>query len=180
MTNPDRQDAPNVAFEWWNRLTSQRSGHQRAAIARMKRAATPIEVMYEPEALRLIERLPRDPDRVATLAGVLAWVGSDDSRPVARAVGRSSLDDSESADLSEARFRRILQTPPGDLMDAMRRLVRVTKGKANVRDLSVAVLYWGHKVRQNWIFNYYNVNAGRPEGRNTAPGLPPRIPQSEQ
>ena len=163
MTSPEGPDAPTIAHQWWSNLTLRRSGRQKAALAHMKRAGTPTEVLFEPEALRLIERLPRNPDRVATLAGVLACVVTDDSRPFARAIGRASLDEDDSALVSEARFRRTLQTPATDLMEAMRRLVRMNKGQANVRDLSTTILFWGDRVKRSWMFQYYNVRAGHPE-----------------
>ena len=163
MTDPEQQDAAAIARSWWKELTSEgdgRRGLRRAALARMRRAATPLEVMQEPEALRLIARLPRNPDRVATLAGVLAFVRETDERSVPRAVGRSSLDDDQSALLSEGRFRRLLQTPEGDLLEPMRRLVRLTKGEANVYDLSVAILNWGSPgVKKRWIFEYYGISS---------------------
>ena len=160
MTTPQRQSAPSIAYEWWRGLNPEgaaRSGPARAAIARMGRAATPIEVMQEPEALRLVARLPRDPERVAVLAGVLAHVRESDERRVARAVGRKSLDDDRSALLSDSRFRRLLQTPGAELMEPMRRLARMAKGKLNVHDLASAVLYWGDGVKKRWIFDYYGV-----------------------
>ena len=164
MTDTVRQTAPHVAEEWWQNLVEEqggRSGARRAALARLRRATSPLEVIQEPEALRLIERLPRNPDRVAILAGVLALVRENDTTRVARALGRSSIDD-ETAILSEARFRRLLQAQGDELMDVMRRLVRLTKGKANVYDLSVAILYWGDRVRKRWIFDYYGVSEVSP------------------
>ena len=160
MTAATRQRGPSIAYEWWrklNPLEAQQSGAQRAALARMRRAATLIEVMQEPEAMRLIARLPRNPERAAALAGVLAFVRHTDERRVARAVGRASFDDDQSALMSAGRFRRLLQMQPNELIDAMRRLVRMTKGTANVRDLSAAILYWGDHVKKDWIFDYYGV-----------------------
>ncbi|MCZ0942326.1 MAG: type I-E CRISPR-associated protein Cse2/CasB [Gammaproteobacteria bacterium] len=181
MTNREKHSGPAIAFQWWSELTAERAGRRRAALARMRRAATPIEVMFEPEALGLIQRLPRNPDRVAALAGILACVRSDDSRLVARAVGRDSLDnDQPPAIMSEARFRRILQTSPDGLMDAMRRLVAMTKGQVNVRDLSAAVLYWGERVKRDWMFQYYNVSLAAPDGQGAAPKSPTQSSESEQ
>ena len=160
MTDSTRPGSASIAFEWWRRLNPSdgtQVGAHRAALARMRRAATPIEVMQEPEALHLIARLPRHPDRVATLAGVLAFVRESDERPVARTIGRASLDSDEPALLSEGRFRRLLQTKGDELLEPMRRLVRMTRGTINVRDLSTAVLYWGEDVRKRWILEYYNV-----------------------
>ena len=181
MTNPRQQSGAAIAHDWWRRLTTKdgaQSGYRRAALARMRHAATPIEVMLEPEALRLVARLPHRPERSAALAGVLAFVRESDDRRVARAVGRATLDDDQSALLSEGRFRRLLQTQPDELMEAMRRLVRMTKGRANVRDLSFAILYWGEKVKQRWLFDYYAVaDSFRSEER--APVLP-AAPQLER
>ena len=160
MMDATRQNRASIAYEWWrklNPLEAQQSGAQRAALARMRRAATLIEVMQEPEAMRLIARLPRNPERAAALAGVLAFVRETDKRRVARAVGRASFDDDQSALMSEGRFRRLLQVPQNELMEAMRRLVRMTKGTTNVRDLSAAILYWGDRVKKDWIFDYYGV-----------------------
>lgn len=164
MTGTERRDGADIAAEWWRDLVSEEPGlratrgARRAALARLRRADTPIEVMQEPEALRLIRRLPRNPDRVAILAGVLAFVREPDDQRIARAIGRESFDEEDKALMSEARFRRLLQTPGNDLMDPLRRLIRLTKGKANVRDLSSSVLYWGDRVRKRWIFDYYGVS----------------------
>ena len=169
MTDSNRHQGAAVAHDWWQRLTradGPHLGQRRAALARIRRAATPIEVMQEPEALRLIERLPRrNPDRVALLAGVLAFVRETEERSVPRAIGRASLDDADAALMSEGRFRRLLQTQDGELMDAMRRLARMAKGRLNVHDLSSTILDWGDGVRgdgvkQRWIFGYYNVLGG--------------------
>lgn len=156
-------NAVSIACEWWRDLNpkdASPSGYRRTALARLRRAARPIEVMQEPEALRLIARLPRNPERVAILAGVLAFVRETDDRPVARAVGRAGLnDDRPPALLAVGRFRRLLQEPADGLLAPMRRLVRMTKGKVNVRDLSGSILYWGDGVRKRWIFEYYAVGA---------------------
>ena len=130
MTDAKHPNAQEIAHQWWQGLTSEQSGYDRAALARIRRADTPLEVLQEPVALRLVSRLltRTHPDRVATLAGVLAHVRDDEQVPVARAVGRSSLDD-DAAMLSEGRFRRLLQTDGAALLDPMRRLVRMTGGK---------------------------------------------------
>lgn len=166
MTHSQGWRGPAIANEWWRELTSEESGRRgarRAALARLRRASTPIEILQEPEALRLITRLPHEnPDRVAILAGVLAQVRQPDDQPIARTIGRTSLDDDQSALMSEARFRRLLQVPGDELLDAMRRLVRLTKGTANVDSLSFAVLRWGDRVKKRWIFEYYGVSGNDP------------------
>ena len=165
MKDQNRHRGAEIACDWWQRLTGRDGPHlgpRRATLARIRRAATPIEVMQEPETLRLIERLPHNPDRVAQLAGILAFVRESEGRNVARAIGRASLDDGDRALVSEGRFRRLLQAQDNELMDAMRRLVRTARGTLNVQDLSSAILDWGDgyrgdRVKRRWIFDYYNV-----------------------
>ena len=172
MTDQNPSSGGAIVHAWWRELTSHEAegrtarGGRRAALANLRRAGTPLEVIQEPEALRLIARLPHEnPDRVATLAGILAFVRESDDSPVARAIGRASLDDEESAIMSESRFRRLMQISGGELMEAMRRLVRLTKGRANVNDLSFAVLRWGDGVKKRWIFDYYGVRASNVQDR---------------
>ena len=173
MTDSNPGNAGAIAAEWWRKLNPEdgvQTGPQRAALARLRRAGTPLEAMREAAALRLIQRLPnRDADRVAALAGILAWVREDDNRPVARIVGRGSLDNTEAV-LSEGRFRRLMQVEGNEeLMDAMRRLMLLAGGTVNVRDLSGSVLYWGDRVRKRWIFDYYGVGLAAPSAPSTSP-----------
>ena len=115
-------------------------------------------MMMEPEALRLIRRLPRRSlDRAATVAGVLAFVTAHDASHIIRSVGRTAFEDEKSATLSEGRFRRLLQLGADELLDPMRRLVRLNKGHANVGDLAKSILFWGDDVKKRWIFEYYGV-----------------------
>ena len=179
-STPSR-NAASIAYDWWRGLNpgdAQQSGHQRGALAQLRRASTPIEVIQEPEALRLIARLPWNPERVAILAGVLAFVRETDDRRVAQTVGRAALDDDKSALLSESRFRRLLQEPADELLEPMRRLVRMTKGTLNVHDLSRSVLYWGDGVKKRWIFDYYAVGLAA-DDRAAGPSAPPGIEQGE-
>jgi len=173
MTDFNSRGAGSVATSWWQELNPPdglRTGNERAALAHLRRAGTPLEAVRETATLSLIQRLPhyRNKDRIAALAGVLAWVRENDDRPVARVIGRGSLDNSDAV-MSEVRFRRLLHAADdGELMDAMRRLVRLADRKVNVRDLSNSVLYWGDGVRKRWIFDYYGVGIATPTASSTA------------
>ena len=167
MTESKQSSVQATALSWWltlNPADGRQSGSQRAALATLRRATTPLEVIQVREALRLVTRLPRDPDRTAILAGILASVRETDERTVARAIGRESIDDRESAQVSEPRFRRLMQTPSRDLMDPMRRLVRMLKGRANVGDLAFSVLNWGDGVKRRWTLDYYGVTGAHQFG----------------
>ncbi len=172
MTSEQTSRGGQIAYEWWRALhpsDGRQSGSSRAAMARLRRAATPVDVMLEPEAMRLMTRLPHSrKDRVAILAGVLAWVREADDTRVARAIGRSALEDDQSALVSESRFRRLLQSQPDELLSSMRRLVHQMKGRANVADLADAILYWGDSVKEKWIFDYYCVASATPSAETLA------------
>ena len=162
---PGDERPVDVAYRWWLDLTSRQTGAARGALARLRRANTPLEVLQEPEALRLIAMLGRrrSPQRAAMLAGVLAHVREDLDTPVARAAGPRTSAQPESAVLAESRFRRLLQSDEDERMEHIRRLVRMFKGTANVRGLAHAVLYWGDRVKQQWIFDYYGVALETPD-----------------
>ena len=163
----------DIAYDWWSRLVSGESGHHRAALARIRRAGTPLEVIQEPVALRLVVRLGAfNPDRVAVLAGVLAHVRQSSQAPLTRAVGRSRLDDEHSAMLSPSRFRRLLQAEPHELLEQMRRVVTMSKGEANVRHLAADILHWGDAVKQRWIFEYYGAHDAPHPPSLAAPSAP--------
>ena len=176
MTSSQAFGGGQIAYKWWRALNpsdGKQSGAARAALARLRRAATPVDVMLEREAMRLITMLPHRPkNRVAILAGVLAWVREADEVRVARAIGRMDLDDDQSATVSEVRFRRLLQSQDFELMDPMRRLVRQMKGRANVGDIADTILYWGEEAKRKWIFDYYAATAAASTpGANTGPSL---------
>ncbi len=147
-------------------------GGKRAALARLRRAPSPMAVMQEPEALRLVERLPHSQERAVVLAGVLAHVRESEQQRVARSIGRNSLYNDRSALVSESRFRRLLQARDEELMEAMRRLVHIAKGKVNVHDLSHAILHWGDRVKKRWIFDYYGVAASLSSRRSVSESHP--------
>lgn len=163
MSDSNRPDPAAAAKGWWRKWIPDVPGERarrRSARARLRRAKTPLEIIQEPEALELVATFEqsRERDRAAVLAGILAFVEEDVRTPVARAIGRAALDtDDPPPRMSEQRFRRLLQTEPHDLLDPMRRLLRLADGKANVYDVSRAVLRWGNPVRKRWIYLYHGV-----------------------
>jgi CRISPR system Cascade subunit CasB len=89
---------------------------------------------------------------------------ADGFRPAAaRAVGRASLEDEDSAKMSVLRFRRLLSArDEAELAQQMRRLVALADGRVNVGDLAASLFFWGDKVRQRWTFEYYAAGAAAP------------------
>ncbi len=158
MPDTESKSPGATAAAWWRALT-------RPSVAHLRRAATPLEALQESATMRLIQLLPdsHSADRVAALAGILAWVGTTDSRPVARTIGRGSVDAADAL-LTEGRFRSLLQVEGADeMMTSMRRLVRLAGGRVNVADLAESVLHWHEiPVRERWMFEYYGVGMAVP------------------
>jgi CRISPR system Cascade subunit CasB len=167
---------------WWQDLQPTKTNGEpnpsgdRAALARLRRAAGPAEALAEEATLALFRRLGLSSEdyfrlpRVALIAVVLAHVradtepGADGFRaPAARAVGRISAEDADSAKMSPLRFRRLLACrEEEELAREMRRLVALADGKINVGDLAASLFFWGEKVRQRWAFEYYAAGAAAP------------------
>ena len=159
-----RKDIGVVAKRWWSDLNSNATWGGRAAIARIRRARNPTELVCQPAVLRLVRRASRRrATRVAVIAGVLAWVRDDHpNESVARIVGRSQIGESDAL-VSEPRFRRLLLAEgEEELLTTLRRIVRRASGKINVEDLARSVFFWNDRTKQDWSYDYYNVGAGAP------------------
>ena len=140
-----------------------------AALARLRRAASPLEALMVDAAHDLALRLrrgERDWLAIGTLAATLAHVKTHDRRPVAAIFGEPLSVDSRR--VSELRFRRLLQAEDGtERMAALRRAFALTGGRANVADLADSLLYWTERTRTRWLFQYYG--ATPPQADAAAP-----------
>ena len=164
MTSDSPHNQPaDIAVQWW-----EQTHEQQGAFARIRRAKSLLEIVQEPAALDLVRRLPHENrDRLAVLAGVLAWVRETNTASVARNyadVRRASQsqqsDDKKGKKPLDIRFRRLVRlqaNEPEALLRRMRRLMRYLKGTANVHDLAYSILRWGDWVKKRWIFDFHNV-----------------------
>jgi CRISPR system Cascade subunit CasB len=154
-----------VAASWWRGLQpGPDGGGDRAALARLRRAATAAEAAAEPATLDLCRRLGWDWCRlapVAVTASVLAHVREDDpGRPVARQLGPPD------AAMSWLRFRRLVQADTDDdRLTAFRRAVALARGRLNVSDLARSLLDWDEQQRRRWLFAYHDAPAPAPDER---------------
>ena len=124
---------------------------------------TPLEIMQEATALRLITWLPyENHDKVAILAGILATVRQNTSKSLGRSIGHAAADSDRKPLLSEHNLQRLLQTEAPDLLPAMRRLVRQTHGTINVYDMAFVVLRWGTGIKKRLLLDYYGGPAPPP------------------
>lgn len=155
-----------IALAWWKKLVSS-DGTKRAARAQLRRCTTPLEALAIHETLDLYRQLKTthgwvNADRVAIVAVVLAQLKDGSSEPLAKALGRKTFGDKDSAVLSDARFRRLLQADDDELMDQFRRAIRLLKSEANPESIALTILNWGDETRKRFIFDYYHVFADAP------------------
>lgn len=171
----DTTDPAGAASSWWHGLQpdpAQGRPGDRAALARLRRAATVAEAMTEPAAIALFRRIgATGPDRlpeIALLATVLAHVREDAREgSVARCLGPEYPDAPETALMSPLRFRRLLEaTTDDERLTAFRRMVALAGGTLPLRDLARSLLRWNDATRRRWIYDYWN--AGQPAAKEPA------------
>ena len=162
MTRPSSQLPGAVAAAWWESLQPgpDGSGGDRAALARLRHAATATEAAAEPATLDLCRRLGvgwQGLAPVAVTASVLAHVREDEpSHPVARQLGPTTLGAKDAA-MSWLRFRRLIQAETDDdRLTAFRRAVALAGGRLNVRDLAGSLLAWNERERRRWLYAYHD------------------------
>jgi CRISPR system Cascade subunit CasB len=94
-------------------------------------------------------------ERLALLASVLAQVdGHDGSKGLPAQMARKKGGDPV---VSGLRFRRLLQRDYTELAEALRRMVRLIGGQANILDISRAIWYWGDQVKRDWALSYFSI-----------------------
>ena len=170
MPTENRKRGGDIAHEWWKNLTQGDSGlegRNRAARARIRRATNALDVLMEPEVLQLLNSLTRQHERVAVMAGVLVHVKEHTQERIGRIVGRRMLEDSDSAAMSEVRFRNLIHCKERDLLRVMRATVAIAGGRANVAHLAQSILQWsdsaaGDEVKSQWILDYYAAGPSAP------------------
>lgn len=176
------------ALVWWREHCHPVSGDP-GTRARLRRARYRLDLLRIAPAADLARRLGAVPRMHAApdwllhaaldLARVLAHVKEHDPRHPMEAAGwkrfpgnRKESDAGEDRPLlSEARFKRLLETGDGDeKVAAFTRLVAILDGRVNVERLADDFLMWNHpehgdRVREQWAFHY--LAAGR-----SAPAAP--------
>jgi CRISPR system Cascade subunit CasB len=184
MTAPDHSQLrwDQIARRWWEMLhdSTGKDGtpnpaRDPAALARLRRAARPIDALEEPSVFDLYKKLgfnrydvDRRLPRVAVVAAVLAHVRAD-AAPESNGFRRRFADllgqGAERPLMSALRFKRLLAaTEDQDLMIAFRRAVALAgKRNINVGDVAESVLDWSDRRRMRWAFDYYGAGSAAPK-----------------
>ncbi len=168
-----------IAHRWWaelqgvNRDDGLHRGGNPAALARLRRASTPLAAIEEPSVFDLYRRLGfgrsdinRWLSRVGVLAAVLAHIRTDAS--IADGGHRRRFAETLGGDpplMSPLRFKRLLAaTSDQDLLIVFRRAVALAGAKnINVEDVAASLLDWSERRRMGWAFDYYGAGIAAPK-----------------
>jgi CRISPR type I-E-associated protein CasB/Cse2 len=175
---------------WWRNLFPQKAKMQEpdevgtrkpaprrgnpAALARLRRAATPHEALMCSETVRLAHALGLSSGdqrigRVAVLAATLAHVKKESRDRFASALGSGG----DHKVMSSLRFQRLIDAQTDqELLDTFRRALTMLKGTASVRDLADSLLNWGDERRQRWIYDYYQASFAAPTAEDSQSDAP--------
>jgi CRISPR system Cascade subunit CasB len=150
---------------WWRKLHSE-SGPQRAARARLKRAATLTQVALEPAYQNVYQQLrqasgeaywtEQQRDGLAAAVALAAHLKPTES-PGALSVARAASADKngDPNPVSPLRFRRLLDAPDIDsLFISLRRLLPLMGGSLDPAQLAQDLFGWGDVVRKRWAYAY--------------------------
>ena len=161
-----------VALGWWSRCLDADNGAARAARARLKRAASPADVLaldITHELYRELRRAKdgrdlRKGDGPVRLALITAALGSVETHTggigLARRFGAQSRD--ERPALSPMRFQRILRAPDDwALAVLIRRALPLAGRTADVAGLGSDLFHWSDRVRNRWCFEYFGTSPPR-------------------
>lgn len=159
-----------VLYDWWRNVTQERdTGADRAARAILRRAHDITAVTLSQPYQRLFQqiraagwddRFPQSNDALAAVAGLLVHVQADAGDASLAASMGQHPQDTDRPYVSEARFRRLLETPDLDaLFRGLRRTLPLMRAGAPVLALASDVLAWARPeqrddVKKRWAYSY--------------------------
>ncbi len=149
----DPQTPGQIILGWWSiNLADRQSGRARALAARLRRASVG-EALIEPEIFALAKKLncgPGDGARMARLVTLLAEVRSHTTQTLMQRLG------GDEPTLSKLRFQRLMRAEDEELVEAVRRAIRLMDDPScNVAALGESLFFWGEKTRAKWCFEYF-------------------------
>ncbi|HSS52940.1 MAG TPA: type I-E CRISPR-associated protein Cse2/CasB [Thermoanaerobaculia bacterium] len=152
-----------VLLEWHKELQQDKGSR-----ARLRRAASPDDVIFEPSFHQLLAKLrpafnvddPRVRRNLAAFAGLAARVREHiENFPLARQMGTSGArKSSDSLAVSEQRFRRLLTTSTLEArFTLLARVIHLLGYRVDLLSLADALCYWetDPDLRQQWAYDYY-------------------------
>lgn len=159
-----------VLHGWWREVTQERGkGSDRAARAILRRAHDITAVTLSQPYQHLFQRMrdakwddayAHNNDALAVVAGLLVHVETDaGDTALAKCMGQCPVG-TDRPYVSEARFKRLLETPDLEaLLAGLRRTLPLMSAGAPVLALASDVLWWARpnqrdRVKKSWAYSY--------------------------
>jgi len=150
--------------KWWCEAQERDKG----GLAKLRRVNDPLQAAslsaYQ-DLLKLLGRHGLSPSeaelpRWEALAALAAHARKELHVPMARALG-AKREGSDTALMSELRFRRILAASDDDVEDlfhSLRRAIDQLDKASHFESLVQAVLHWNAQTRRSWSYDYYGAS----------------------
>lgn len=154
----EKEAIGSASHKWWCELQQDSS-----ARARLRRAATLLDLVLEPEIHQLrryLQGLRGHPvevdkiDKVALIAGVLAYVKEESEKSLGAQLGQTAQD----RPAIEPRLRQLLRVDwhsNDELLPKWRRMLTLLDGKVNILALSVLLFNWGDWTKKVLASEFY-------------------------
>ncbi len=160
----------SACLAWWGQVTNREIGRSRADLARLKRAASPLDALSLSTVHDLNRRLAAvgadlrlQPERLALIARVLAHVDIHDRATLAEGMGQG-----DPKPFSALRFDRLIRTTDSEaLTTQLRRALAVVGHRANVAQLARDLRWWDDATRARWCFDYHGAHFAAPDKEPT-------------
>ena len=154
-----------VIMKWWSELDNAREKTRKSRVfttadsALLRRVKSVDDVILTCSAFHiLLDRLENPKsiekrDRLALIAGVLAFVRSHSDKTLASHLKKLA----EKSDSVELRFRRLMQTSePNDVLYSMVRMIKLAGESVNVYALAKSLYEWQEPItKKQWAYDFY-------------------------
>jgi len=145
-------ESAEILHLWWKGLKDQKG-----ECARLRRAPSPVEVVFSPAYHRLFGQIHIHRERLASVAGLVSHIKEDThsskNLPQQMATPKTG---SDNAIVSGLRFRRLLAiSDRAALYPMMIRVIRLLGGRLNLLSLAESVYWWNERTWKDWAYDYY-------------------------
>lgn len=146
-------DMGKVILRWWSAELDRNTAHGRRLSATLRRAG-PVAVLSEPKVHELARALGiKESEKLVRLVSLLAEVREHGPQTLAKVLGGAE------PDLSQLRFQKLMRAERDDLINGLRRAIKIAGHRCNVAALGEDLISWSDQTRMTWCFHYFGAEA---------------------
>ncbi|PUB10536.1 type I-E CRISPR-associated protein Cse2/CasB [Yoonia sediminilitoris] len=146
-------DKGKAILKWWSAELERDTAHGRRLAATLRRAG-PVAAMSEPKVHELARELGiKDAEKLVRLVSLLAEVRENVPQTLAKVLG------GHDPDLSQLRFQKLMRAEGDELINGLRRAIKIAGHRCNVAALGEDLMFWSDQTRMTWCFHYFGAEA---------------------